>query len=793
MSELLTLQDLANGHLDVKALGEAANGDENTIVTTRTGETYPSAKKAIKTMFENGGLPATPFKTKALLTASALADGAYAWVTDDADALNGLYIKQAGTWGLSKYNIKNSLTSYLDGKINYLETGSRYQQATVEPIANSIINTASNNNTILVASTGNSYIKINVKDVESLTVSNAAQHVGTWFWVFADAANNKLSVVEKTGNITVSVPKDAVYAYRTFKYTATGFLENANIKIVVKKISPTLLDINNDVQGIRDDVDELPTMQVQLDYILNGDAKKPAIYKVIAGAAVVTDESRPNILSYSSGASYAKVDVSGAKAVEIKGARTDVSQWRWAIIDANDNRIGFSPSVGNQQFSLPAKAAYILKTHEVVASGVKEFESITVSVTPVVPSLKVLDAKVARLSDERDNDSIARRQKMIEKLTLALAQGNTLKASEFAGVTRHDKIENALKFVKLRGHGIIELDGGLWVRNSAILLPDNCWLYLKDAELKLADGVFDNLVRNEGIVVNPDPYGLATQLNPTYNVRVFGNNMAMCKLTGNLDNPYTAPRPQATDTTPVPWVGDDYGWRTVLLLLANTKDYKIHDLHFNKSTCWNISQEHGCDNFEVYNLDFSSYAKNGDGIDMRVGCSNGRVHDISGITADDMVAMTALQGYETSWPNNENIFSMQVGGYLDRGFGTDIHDIEVSRIGGKGFFNGVRVLCSGGSQAYNIAIDDVTDVGGAFGHALVVVSSGYGALAKMGDVRNITVDGVHSTYSPKAVWLQHNIKDSYINNVTQLKVGAVAVDDSSTKVNVTIDNVVDPA
>lgn len=103
MPELLTRQDLANGHLDIKALGEAANGDENAQVTTRLGETYPSAKKAIKTMFENGGLPATPFATKALMTASALVDGDYAQVTDDT-VNNGLYVKTAGAWVKSSYD-----------------------------------------------------------------------------------------------------------------------------------------------------------------------------------------------------------------------------------------------------------------------------------------------------------------------------------------------------------------------------------------------------------------------------------------------------------------------------------------------------------------------------------------------------------------------------------------------------------------------------------------------------------------------------------------------------------------
>lgn len=117
MADILTMQDLANGHLDVQALGEAANGDENTIVTTRTGNTYPSAERAINIMFQNGGLPATPFKTKALMTASALVDGKYAQVTDDT-VNNGLYLKEAGTWVKSKYDVSKSIKSTLDGDID---------------------------------------------------------------------------------------------------------------------------------------------------------------------------------------------------------------------------------------------------------------------------------------------------------------------------------------------------------------------------------------------------------------------------------------------------------------------------------------------------------------------------------------------------------------------------------------------------------------------------------------------------------------------------------------------------
>lgn len=118
MPELLTMQDLANGHLDVKALGEAANGDENTIVTTRTGNTYPSAERAINIMFQNGGLPAEPFATKAKMEieGASLADGKLAQVYNE-EANNGLYVKSAGTWVKSSYDPLKMVDNYLENGI----------------------------------------------------------------------------------------------------------------------------------------------------------------------------------------------------------------------------------------------------------------------------------------------------------------------------------------------------------------------------------------------------------------------------------------------------------------------------------------------------------------------------------------------------------------------------------------------------------------------------------------------------------------------------------------------------
>ena len=72
--------------------------------------TLAGARQAI---FKAGGLPAEPFATKALMTASALADGKYAMVTEDADN-NGLYVKTAGVWVKSAYDPVSISKSYAD-------------------------------------------------------------------------------------------------------------------------------------------------------------------------------------------------------------------------------------------------------------------------------------------------------------------------------------------------------------------------------------------------------------------------------------------------------------------------------------------------------------------------------------------------------------------------------------------------------------------------------------------------------------------------------------------------------
>lgn len=90
---------------DADSLEQFVNGSEEETVLTRLSTEYPTLQKAIKTLFENGGLPATPFATYADMTGSDLIDGDYAVVTNDDDlSLNGVWLNDGGLWSLTNYN-----------------------------------------------------------------------------------------------------------------------------------------------------------------------------------------------------------------------------------------------------------------------------------------------------------------------------------------------------------------------------------------------------------------------------------------------------------------------------------------------------------------------------------------------------------------------------------------------------------------------------------------------------------------------------------------------------------------
>ncbi|WP_406678819.1 hypothetical protein [Klebsiella aerogenes] len=355
----------------------------------------------------------------------------------------------------------------------------------------------------------------------------------------------------------------------------------------------------------------------------------------------------------------------------------------------------------------------------------------------------------------------------------------TVSPNQFEGASQHDRIEAALTFLERRGgEGVLELgvdtisvpNTSTWIRNSALLAHDNLTISLNASTLKLADGIFDNIIRNKGVVIDPaNPNGVALELNENRSIKIIGSGKDECFIEGP-DVPYTAPHP-INGGEPVQWVGDWYGWRTIGILLANCKNYELTGFTMRKTTCWGISQERGCDGMHLHDIGFDTTVKNGDGIDFRMGCSNGLVENISGSTSDDTIALTALLNWQTSYPAGNYIWPLQVSGDASSPLGDDIRNITINGLQSKSLANQLRILLTNGAKISDITASNIEDTGPVSVTQVIVQTGAYGLPSSLGDLTNITINGITSNFSNLPLNVDVPIQNSQFNFIRQKKSG----------------------
>ena len=88
--------------------------------------------------------------------------------------------------------------------------------------------------------------------------------------------------------------------------------------------------------------------------------------------------------------------------------------------------------------------------------------------------------------------------------------------------------------------------------------------------------------------------------------------------------------------------------------------------------------------------------KNSDGIDLRVGCHDIVIENVTGFTEDDTVAVTGLP------LKLEESFKVE-------GLSTDIHGITIRNIRAAAFCTIVRLLNQGGIKLYDVTVEGVYD------------------------------------------------------------------------------------
>ena len=248
--------------------------------------------------------------------------------------------------------------------------------------------------------------------------------------------------------------------------------------------------------------------------------------------------------------------------------------------------------------------------------------------------------------------------------------------------------------------GSVTITGNYEIEKT-VYIPSNFHLVLENCHLVMADGTFCNMFKNAGF----------EKREKDERIVVEGRGNAILD-GGNHNGLYE--RDSMKNGNPSIYVNN-------LLHFANVEGFKVTGLHARNQRYWAFCFT-GCSNGYIGNMDFrgdavwiddeggehfgliravghqKSRRQNADGIDLRRGCHDIIIENITGFTQDDTVAITSLPA--------------MVGGpgdFLTPGASTDIYNVIVRNVVASSFCSIVRLLCQGGVKLYNIVVDGVID------------------------------------------------------------------------------------
>ncbi len=292
----------------------------------------------------------------------------------------------------------------------------------------------------------------------------------------------------------------------------------------------------------------------------------------------------------------------------------------------------------------------------------------------------------------------------------------------------------------------------LWVISETIYIPSDFTVVLDNCRLKMADGVYCNMFCNKN--------AYESECGQQKNISIIGIGNAV--LDGGLPNGLTE---KTSMTNGFPHIE-----KNTMILFRNVSGFLVENIHIKEQRWWGMTFMY-CKKGRIANIDFdaTNIVPNQDGIDLRVGCSDIVIENISGRTGDDTIALTAIAGklYERFEIKNKD---------------NDIKNIIIRNVISSvtGGHHIVRLLNHDGFKMYNILIDGIIDnsQGLRAKAALKIGDCRYAHIrkAELHETHNITGRNIMSR-AKAAVLLGGTVSDAYFSNIQQYGEYAIKSDE----------------
>lgn len=328
-----------------------------------------------------------------------------------------------------------------------------------------------------------------------------------------------------------------------------------------------------------------------------------------------------------------------------------VSKTWFGPVDVEALKTGKSFVTGdNQKYDIYEIVAHIPREADMV-------RRIKWEVTMNGKELYVLDAEVAFCTERDDAPMI---QKMIDD---AKAAGQT---------------EIVIPKVNpATGKPGYNIGTTVWLSSDTTVILDGCYM-------RFMDDVMCNMFASRNAWSTPDDPELMAGYR---NIRILGKNGAT--FDGGNSNGKTEKTVQN---------GERMLWNC-FVLMRNVDGFEVSGIKAKNSRYWCFTFLYGR-NGSIHDIEFDCHNEkpNQDGIDLRQGCHNIDIYNLTGITGDDTVALTAI-GRNDAWHT--------VNGITD----IDIHDVTIRnvRAGCSGGHGVIRLLAQDGKRVYNVTMSDLYD------------------------------------------------------------------------------------
>ena len=247
-------------------------------------------------------------------------------------------------------------------------------------------------------------------------------------------------------------------------------------------------------------------------------------------------------------------------------------------------------------------------------------------------------------------------------------------------------------------------DGAYHV-GGTIRLPSDFTLTLDGARLVMEPDAYSNMFANERAY---DPSGRTAE-GADRNIVLEGRNGAV--IDGGEYNGLCEQN-AGRDGRPPIWVNN-------LVLFANVRGFRVSGISFRNQRWWALNVLYSSDGV-IRDVDFRAdchwkdmsgilhrglsrkncglpRVRNADGVDIRCGCHDIIIENVTGFTEDDTVALTALRG------RVEERFAVA-------GVPPAIERIAVRNVRGASYCAQVRLLAQGGAALRDVAVDGVEDL-----------------------------------------------------------------------------------